>query len=251
MTLPPETLDKILERMSMYYEGLRTLITCALVATWWTGPSQRRLFSSVEIDDENYQRWTDGVVHSGPKSHLLEYFYSLLHCRGYFGIRYRMRDLPQGSAEYLSALRNLHSLTLSEIRVEHISEEGFHTCFSAFHETLKYLTLENFVTSFSAFVTLVDYFPNVTTLQLRSLTPEPDEGLVPSLSRPFRGKVLIRHYQSNFVDFLDRFAELDLEYEELVITSPPFADTEFAESALQISPSTVKFLRFTAELEGR
>ena len=68
VTLPPETLDKILERMSTYYEGLRTLITCALVATWWTGPSQRCLFSSVEIDNENYQRWTDGVIHSGPKS---------------------------------------------------------------------------------------------------------------------------------------------------------------------------------------
>jgi len=79
-------------------------------------------------------------------------------------------------------MRNIRSLTMVNIRVEHISEEGFHTGFSAFRETLTFLFLEFFSTSFSAFVTLIDYFPNIAALRLRSLVFEPDEGSVPTLT---------------------------------------------------------------------
>jgi len=100
-----------------------------------------------------------------------------------------MRDLPQDSGEYLSALRNIHNLTLFNTKVEHIPKDQFHTCFSTFRGTLTYLSLEVFDTSFSAFVTLVNFFPNLRTLQLRSFALGPDEGPVPSLSRPLRGKL--------------------------------------------------------------
>ena len=192
----------------------------------------------------------DGVARSGSKTHLLEYVRSLWHHRGLIStIKYRMQDLAQDSGEYFSALCNLHNLTLYNIRVEHINKEKFHTCFSVFRETLTFLSLDSFATSFNAFVTLVDYFPNITSLQLRSFTLEPDDGPVPSLSRPLRGKVHIHHLQSDFLEFLDRFAKLDLEYEELVIgTSTLFMKTKFVASALQISTGTVKFLRLTAEL---
>ena len=161
-----------------------------------------------------------------------------------------MRDLAQDSGKYLSALRNLRSLTLSNIRVQHINEEEFRVCFSAFRETLTYLSLWNSITSFSAFVTLVDYFPNIRTLQLCWLAPEPDEGPVPPLSRPLRGKVHIHHFRSHSTEFLNRFAKLDMEYEELVITFSPLAETVFMEGALQISANTVEFLRLNAEPKG-
>ena len=163
-----------------------------------------------------------------------------------------MKDLAQDSGKYLSALRNLHSLKLYNIRLEHISGDKFRTYFSAFRETLTSLSLENFATSFSAFVTLVDYFPNVTTLQLRLVEPEPDEGPVPSLSRPLQGKLHVHEVHVNYLKFFNQFAQLELEYEELVIDtslSTP-AGTLFVESALRISPSTVKSLRLTmADLE--
>ena len=226
-------------------------MVCALVATWWTGSSQRRLLSSVEIREDNYEQWINGVVLPGPKVHLLEHVRSLWHRRDLdSGTRYRMQDLVRDSGTYLSALRNLHILTLFKIRVEHISEDQFHTCFSAFRGTLTYLSLDTFATSFSAFVTLVDYFPNVRTLRLGLTELEPDERPIPPLSRPLRGKLLVHHVRSNSLKFLDQFAELDLEYEELIIGSLPslFMRTRFLESALQISTNTVKFLRLTAEL---
>ena len=160
-----------------------------------------------------------------------------------------MQDLPRDSGDYLSALRNLHSLALFNITVQHISEVGFHTCFSAFRETLTSLSLDSFVTSFGAFVTLVDYFPNITTLQLCSFELEPDEIPVPSQSRPLRGKLRV-HVQIDCQEFLDQFSKLNLEYEELVIDTPSatFTGTKFVEIVPQISPNTVKFLRLTAQI---
>ena len=251
MTLPPEILDKILGYIPTDNEGRQTLVACALVATWWMELSQGRLLSLVSINNDNHQRWMDSVISSPSKAHLLQYVRSLLHRRGAFGFGYRMQNLPLHSGEYLLALRNLHSLTLSKIRIEHIGEEEFHTCFSAFRETLTFLSLKNFVASFSAFITLVDYFPNIRTLQLREFRPEPNDGPVPSLSRPLQGKVHVCSHDSDSFEWLDWFAGLDLEYEELVVTSFSFTGTRFVESALQISARTVNYLRLTAEFERK
>ena len=244
-TLPPEILDKILDHIPTSEEGRPILAACALMATWWTGPSQRRLFSSVTIRERNYKQWMDGVMHSGSRAHLLGYVRSLSHSRGLDPeTKYQMCELPRDSGEYLSALSDLRSLALHDICVEHISEEEFHTCFSAFRETLKYLSLDVFVTSFSAFVTLVNHFPNIISLQLGFSALNPDEGPVPALSRSLRGRVHVGCLSSAFSGlvrcpkFFNRFAELDLEYvyEELVIDASLlfFINTEFVESALKI-----------------
>jgi len=165
---------------------------------------------------------------------------------------YPMRGLGQESGEYFSALRNIHSLALCNIRVEYISEDQFRTCFSAFRETLTHLSLETVTTSIGAFVALVDYFPNITTLQLCSLVLEHDKRTTPPLSRPFRGKVRVHCSRGDRLGFFDQFAKLDLEYEELVVTSCDLflnEKIEFLESALQISVGTIKFLRLITELE--
>ena len=164
-----------------------------------------------------------------------------------------MEGLAQDCGEWFSALRNLHSLGLHGVRVEHVSEEAFHTCFSAFRETLTCLSLNTFAASFSAFVTLVDYFPNITTLRLRSSargswSQEP----VPSLSRPLRGKLHVHTidgvepYPSQF---FSQLAVLDLEYEELIIDSPLVMEMGFVERVLQISTSTIKVLRLTGRIQ--
>ena len=164
-----------------------------------------------------------------------------------------MRNLPRLSGEYLSALHNIHSLELINIEIEHISKQEFHTCFSAFRETLTHLTLDIFSTSFSAFVTLVDYFPNITTLRLGSFAVEPDKVPVPQLSRPLRGRICIFHPRGILfggADFLDRLAVLDLEYEELALEPHPIVDTRLLGSILQLGASTVKYLRLTTEFQG-
>ena len=237
MTLPPEILDKILEHIPTDKHGRPTLISCALVATWWTGPSQRRLFSSVSVDNENYHRWMDGVALFGSKRHLLQYVRSLQLGPG---VEYPMQGLPKDPGEYFSALHNIHSLELVDVK---INKAEFDICFSAFRETLTNLDLGILTMPFGAFVALVDYFPNIVTLQLSPPTLEPDEGSVPPLSRPLRGKLRVDYAVCDYSEFIDRFATLDLEYEELVISSWYCLSTRSMESSLQLSPDTVKYLR--------
>ncbi|KAF9783198.1 hypothetical protein BJ322DRAFT_140781 [Thelephora terrestris] len=245
--LPPETLDQILEHIPTDREGTPTLLSCALVATWWTDPSQRRLFSSVSINDKNYRQWMDGIVLSESKDRLLRYIRSFLHSRSLGdAIRYPMWNLPRDSGEYLSGLHNVRSLTLRNITIEDIGEESFDECFSAFRETLTELSLELFAMSFDAFVTVVDYFPNLTTLRLGSFALRCEElWPAPSLSRPLRGKICI--HNPNLI-FVAQLAELDLEYDSLVIESSLGGVGGAVESALQVSASTVRYLRLAAPL---
>lgn len=102
-----------------------------------------------------------------------------------------MKYLPRDSGEYLSALCNLHSLDFVHSIAEPITEEGFHTRFSAFREAPTELSLQFTLTSSNMFVTLIDYFPNVTTVRLGPFSLNLDEVPVLPLSRPLRGKVPI------------------------------------------------------------
>ena len=79
-----------------------------------------------------------------------------------------------------------------------ISESQHRSCFSASRDTLTYLSLDYFTTSFGAFVTSVDYFPNITALRLRSMNLKPNEGLVLSSSRPLRGKFAFAMFKTVF-----------------------------------------------------
>ena len=94
--LPPEILDKILEHIpgTNRKERRRTLIACALMASWWTGPSQRCLFSSAEIHRGNYKQWIDGVFRSGSKDHLLGYVRLLCMAFPWYGPKHRSKTTP-------------------------------------------------------------------------------------------------------------------------------------------------------------
>ena len=103
--------------------------------------------------------------------------------------------------------------------------------------------------SFNAFVTLVDYFPNIRALRLDSFCLKPIGKPIRSLSRPLRGK-FHAGVHINFLGFVDRFTKLDLEYDELIIDSrlSAFERTELIGSGFQISPSTVKLLKLNLQL---
>ena len=243
--LPPEIFDEILKHVPAERGNRQTLIACALVAARWTGPSQRRLFSSVEIYGSNYHRWMYGFLPSGSKDRLLGHVRSLRCARR---VGYRMRDLPRDFGEYLSALPNLRSLALCYMKVEHFSGEEFHVCFSAFRGTLTSLSLDSVTAPLNTFVTLLGYFPNITTLRLDTFVLEPDERPIPSLARSLRGKLHVRDIDDRRSMAIDRFAKLNLEYEELVINFPPRYYMEVMKRVLRISTSTVKSLKLTGEL---
>ncbi|KAF9783863.1 hypothetical protein BJ322DRAFT_1021634 [Thelephora terrestris] len=135
-TLPPEIMDDVLEYIPLDREGRKVLIACVSVATWWARPSQRRLFSSVSLDDENYLQWMEGVALPILKTHLLRYVRSIL--LGLYGkADYSTQDISRDSGGYLSALHNLRSLTLCNVALLSNGQEEIHTCFSAFRETLR------------------------------------------------------------------------------------------------------------------
>ena len=193
----------------------------------------------------------NGVVFSVSKIHLLGYVRSLKQYPRTpdTGNNYAMQNLPEDSGEYLSALHNVRSLKLTNIRVEHVGEGGFRACFSAFRETLTDLSLMAFVTSFSAFVALVDYFPNITTLRVGFFLVESDEGPVTPLSRPLRGKICLHDISYDCMEFFNRFAKLDLEYEEVVLEPCLRTTTELLQSVLRLGGSTVKYLRLIEEVK--
>lgn len=99
------------------------------------------------------------------------------------------------------------------------------------------------------FVTLVGHFPNITTLRLGILTPRADEGPVPSLPWPLRGKIHLEDIDSR--RFIERLAGLDLEYDGLTIESRSLVAAGDLENMLQLSANTIKYLRLNATLEGR
>jgi len=186
----------------------------------------------------------NGVVFSRSKARLLE------HVRWLSLSQIQMRSLSQDHGEYLPALCNLRGLLFFLAEVQLVGEGQFQPCFSAFRGTLTYLFIDYISASFDALVSLVDYFPNLRALELRLYGLGPGEGLVPSLSRPLRGKLHVHSSLGNPSEFLSRFAKLDLDYEVLVIepsTSGYFGGPTFLESALQISPNTVKYLTMTDE----
>lgn len=253
LTIPPEILDKILEyHGSPHKQRGATGPDCMRFGGYLVGRAQSKTplllnhnprAQPPALDEQCRPLWIQGAP-----SQIRSFIVASRRLNT--GSKYPMGDLARDSGEYLSALSNLHSLTFYNTRVEHIGEDQFHTCFSAFRETLTCLTLGAVATLFGAFVALVDYFPKVTTLRPRSFVLEPDEGPVPPLSRPLRGKLHVTCIRTDRSDFFDRFAELDLEYEDLEIdyfVLSTAAKSEFLQSALQISKTTVKSLRMVTE----
>jgi len=84
--------------------------------------------------------------------------------------------------------------------------------------TLSSLTFHVVLITWPAFVSIVDYFPNVRDLKVTDPTWEADHQQAPPLSRPLRGRLSIQMYQDQVLSaFADRFSGLEVEYDEILI----------------------------------
>ena len=104
--------------------------------------------------------------------------------------------------------------------------------------TLTYFSLVVFNASLSTFETLVDYLPNIRILKLRSFVLEPDEK--PVVVFTALEKLYVDYIHPDRLEFFNKFAKLELEYEELKVGSLS-SEAVFLESALQIRANTVKY----------
>jgi hypothetical protein len=119
--------------------------------------------------------------------------------------------------DYLPTLCNLQTLTFSYMRIEPTIPERL-DLFSAFRHALLSLSLTTVSISWSAFASLVGYFPYLRSLEICWTHFRVDGQPVHYPSRPLHGRLLVGHMWEHPVDLVvDRFPELKLECEELVL----------------------------------
>ena len=208
MRLPPELIDLIFSHLSL--DELQTLRNCSLVARSWAHRSQKRLFETVQISRLTYSSWVEGI--SPENLELLRHVHSLT--LSITGPRCPVpTSLIDDLGDYLPSLHNLKSLVLSSLNLESGSPKVEN--FSAFRLTLSSLSIWRCYVSTGAFIILVNYFPNLVDLQLRSPLPVEDYKPVPPLLRPLRGRLSAEGFNDHTLLLLNHLSNLPPELDEL------------------------------------
>ncbi|KAF9645185.1 hypothetical protein BDM02DRAFT_3131246 [Thelephora ganbajun] len=208
MYLPEELLDEISGHLPP--DGRRSLRNCSLVAKSWLQPSRRLLFARVFIRPATNQSWLDNI--SPMNTGLLYHVRSLKYLIGGGGTTdsrcgvYALRD-------YLLSFFRLQRLALCHTNI------GPTICehpewFSAFQHTLSSLSLTQVSTTWSVFIALVGYFPNLRDLDIFRTLFQVDDLPVPPLPHALRGRLSIT-FRDVMAFPIDRLCGLKPEYEEL------------------------------------
>jgi hypothetical protein len=210
MRLPVELVDEILSHLPS--DDKQSLRKYSLVSKLWLQPSRRLLFVHIVLHAGNYQSWLKNIspTNAGLLHHIRSLTLSLRTPYIHGGI-FILRD-------YLPSLCQLQALTLSNTDIEPVIPEHL-DLFSAFQHTLSSLTLMQVSITWSAFVTLVGFFPGLRNFCLRRLSFEVDDRPVPQTPHVLRGGLLLElpPTKDSGGSFIDLFPGLRQEYEELVI----------------------------------
>ncbi|KAF9643053.1 hypothetical protein BDM02DRAFT_1758401 [Thelephora ganbajun] len=203
MHLPEELTDKIIGHLPQ--DDRRSLQNCSLVSKLWLQPSWRLLFAHITIELTTYQSWLDNI--SPTNTGLLRHARSLTYIVGgdSCGVPL-LRD-------YLPSFFQLQQLAFSFTNIKPTICKHLEW-FSAFQHTLLSLSLTQVSITWSVFVTLIGYFPNLRGLGIFETSLRVDDQPVPPLPRALRGRLSV-----SFKDVtrfpVDQLIGLKLEYEEL------------------------------------
>lgn len=211
MNLPEEVLDEILSHLPS--DNGRTLRSCSLVSKSWLEPSRRLLFANIIIRRDNYQSWREKIppTKTGLLHHIRMFTYFLR------GDRHSDLCRVHTLRDYLPSFCNLKNLTLCNMTIEQTISENLEL-FSAFQHTLSSLSLGAISITWSSFVVLVGYFPNLTYLKLLGMLFQVDKRPVARVPHAWRGRLFVDLATRGPVGLPgDLFAELGPEYEELEI----------------------------------
>lgn len=211
MNFPPELLDEIFSYLSE--EDKETLRACSLVARSWVYPAQRLLFRSVVLAENNFQLWRKRV--RTKKSEPLNHVRSLHYFAEEPGFRYSHQrvDVP---IRWLRSFHQLHTLTLSNLHARyHFSPD----IFSAFQHNLSSLSLVGLRLPWSAFVTLIDYFPNLRDLKVHNPNFNGSDSRPETPSRSLRGVLSLTGLTDHAIKiFSNEISGMPVEYDTLKIS---------------------------------
>ena len=145
---------------------------------------------------------------------------------------------------YLPLFRHLQHLSLCTMRIgSDISEQL--EIFSVFRYTLSSLTFHNLIIAWPAFVSILDYFPNVRDLKITDPSWMYDRQQAPPLSRPLCGSLSVKLYEYGALPtFAECFPGLEVEYDELLILDPiPFPSASYYQRLIDTCRKSLKRLR--------
>jgi hypothetical protein len=163
MQLPPELLDEIIGHLPP--NDKQSLRRCSLVARSWIHPCQKRLFESVGIHNRNSRSWLDNI--SPTNVELLGHTRTLSY-RTFNRLSRTTEPAHLPLCDYFPSFRQLRRLILSfaHISIAHSADRVI-LCFPV--HTLGDLPVDVAAVTTSAFVALINYFPNLECLDLRFL----------------------------------------------------------------------------------
>lgn len=244
MQLPQELIDKIINHLDT--NDKQSLRNCSLVATSWTHTSRKRLFRSVEIPSCKLQSWQNNI---SPENELLQHTRVLCYHESDKGCNGKAMPVHETFHDYLRSFCKLEHFTLYSSGIL-LSPQQIES-FSAFQITLSGITLQNCSGTEDGLVTLINYFPNLTHLNIYGLWCSPREGPTPPLSQHVHLKKLdIAKWHGDHRFILPK--PLGLRCDEISFTNPTpaVASTSFVQDLVSNFGVHTKRLRLHRTRSG-
>ena len=240
MKLPPELLDEIIGQIPRRH----LLHSCSFVTKSWTYLCQRHLFKTVKIHPGNLQKWLDNI--SPANAELLGHVRVLSYVQSWVYPKRVIGPADHTLREYFPSFRQLRHFNLNST-FSHVSSPLQQLDLSsAFQHTLSDISLAGCSTTKSAFVTLINYFPNLIRLHLRHINYHKEDEPVPPLSRLHLKKLSVIEWSADSLDLIDELSELGLNFEEVVVSDSVFpgpSSSEFSNRVVNAFGATTKCLR--------
>lgn len=242
MELPPELLDDIISYIPP--DDYQSLQNCSLVAKPWVYPSRRRIFKTVNLRRVTRQELWLATI-SPTNVEVLQHVRSLI-CR-----IADAPDSPRPSADplrdYLPSFDHLERLTFFSGFLPSLTQIG---TYSAFQHTLSCISLQYCRATASALVALVDYFPNLTHLDLSKISLWVDDQPALPFSRPLQKLTIADLYSDGGLVLLDQLMGLRPQCDEVSIGMYGTSCPSLAQRVIKGVNASVKRLNLKSDLAG-
>jgi len=241
MDLPQELFDEVFTYVPP--DDRRSLRSCTLVAKSWVHPAQRRLFETANVSGRCLEWWLKEISPTNARM-LLQRVCSMTYCIDDTIVSpHRPVDLFH---DYSSSLCRLKRLTFDSGLP---SSLAWIEKFTAFQHTLSYLCLRSLGVTANVVVTLVNYFPNLAHLHLRSLSHKVDGRPIPHFSRPLR-ELTIYGFTTDGLPLLDQLMGLHPQCNKSTIGVLQLPCPSLTQCVINGVESSIKHLVLESRLGG-